>query len=230
MATLSSVADNVTDMLRRTGDTTLTAPIKAEVQNAIRHYSRRASWVIERRGSEITMVAGQEWYSLIDNTTGNGIEDSPTGTTPTSTDDTLEILSITYAKLELGAIDWPLSFVTYSNFERLLENNDVSGTPRYITHYAGQIGVWPRPGSAFTLYISVTAKPAVPSADADDSVWFQQYEELIENSTARRVAFKWLHDRELGGTFALVEKEQEDLLLAEGAVRSSTGRATQTLF
>lgn len=228
MVALSAVVDNVTDMLRRTGDTTLATPIKQEVQNAIRHYSRRNSWVIERRGSEITLVADQAWYSIIDNTTGNGIEASPAGTTPTATDDTLEVLSIIYAKLELGAIDWPMDLVTYRTFESLLENNNVSGTPRYITHFAGQIGVWPKPNVAFTLYLSITAKPAVPSADADESVWITQYRELIENSAARRTAFKWLQDPDLGKGFALAEAEQEQLLLAEGAVRTTTGRTTPT--
>ena len=227
MATLSDVASAVETMIQRSDQT---ANIKTAVKDAIRHYSRRNSWVIERRGAEIDLVASQTWYSTIDNTAGVGIESSPVGTAPTAADSLIGLLDIDYAKLEIGAIDWPLSIYSYRTFETLLENNSVSGTPRYITRRTGQIGFWPTPDRAFTCYLSGTFKPTVPSADADESVWFDQYQELIENSAARRMAFRWLQDTEMGGVFALAEKEQEDLLIAEGRTRRATGRITPTVI
>lgn len=226
MATLSDVATNVTGMIRRSD---LEAEAKAEIGNAIRHYSRRNSWVIERRGASITTVVGQTYYTTVDNTTGVGLESSPVGTTPTSTDSLKDIIDIVYAKLEIGAIDWPLTLVSYRRFETLLENTTVSGTPNYITHYAGQIGLWPAPDQAFTVYISAMFKPAVPTVDADESVWFDQYQELIENSAARRLGQKWMQDPEMAQLFSAAEQEQEHLLLAEGMRRQGVGRLTPTI-
>ena len=227
MATLSDVSTRVTGMLRRSD---LSSEASEEIGNAVRHYSRRASWVIERRGANISLVAGTTFYTQIDNTAGAGLESSPSGTTPTATDDLRDLISIVYAKLEIGAIDWPLDLVSYRTFETLLENNTVNGTPRYITHYAGQIGVWPTPDQVFTLYLSGMFKPAVPTSGTDESVWFDQYQELIENSAARRVASKWMQDQGATQLFALAEMEQESALLAEGARRQSTGKITPTVI
>ncbi len=228
MATLSTVRANVADMLR--GRTDLNSQIDAEIQNAIRHYSRRVNWINERRGGTITTVSGTTWYSSIDLTTGSGVESSPEGTTPDSTESVLDIIKVIYAKLEQGSIDWPLTRVSYNEFERLVEGNAVTGTPDYYTVFNGSFGLWPTPGSAFTVYVSAFWKPAVPTADGHESVWFTQHLELIENSAARRVAFKWTHDKDLGATFALLEREQEDLLFAEGAARMTTGRLKATVL
>lgn len=226
MTTLSTVRANVADMLR--GRTDLNSQIDAEIQNAIKHYNRKANWINERRGGEITTESGTTWYSEIDLTAGAGVEDSPSGTTPSATTNFKDLLKIIYAKLEQGSIDWPLRRVSYDEFERLVEGTTVTGTPSYYTTFAGSLGLWPTPGSVLTVYVSAFFKPAVPTSDGHESVWFDEHLELIENSAARRVAFKWLHDRELGATFALLEKEQEDLLFAEGAARTTTGRLKAT--
>ena len=205
MATLSTVRANVADLLR--GRTDLASQIDAEIQNTIRQYNRRVNWLTERRGGTVTTVAGTTWYSTIDLTTGKGFGDSTTGTTPTSTEDFKNIIKVIYAKLEQGAIDWPLTRVSYDEFERLVEGNAVQGTPDYYTTFAGEIGLWPTPGTVYSIYVSAFWKPIIPTTDSDESVWFDENLELIEMSTARRVAFKWLHDPELAGTFALGEKE-----------------------
>ncbi len=222
MATLSTVRANVADILR--GRTDLNSQIDAEIQNAIRHYNRRVNWINERRGGTITTVSGTTWYSQIDLTTGAGIEASPSGTTPSATAKIKELIKVIYAKLEQGSIDWPLTRVSYDEFERLVEGNAVTGTPDYYTTFAGSFGLWPTPGTVYTVYVSAFFKPSVPTAASHESVWFDEHLELIENSAARRVAFKWIHDKDLGATLALLEKEQEDLLLAEGAARTTTGR------
>lgn len=227
MATLSDLATSVQNMIQRSDQT---ANIKTEIGNAIRHYNRRVSWVVERRGGEIATVAGTTWYSQIDLTTGAGVESSPTGTTPTATESLTNLVEIIYAKLELGSTDWPLSLVSYREIETLLESNTSSGTPRYIAFFAGQIGAWPTPNAVNTIYLSGFFKPTVPTADAHESVWFDQYQELIENSAARRVAAKWLQDIEMAKVFREAEAEQEILLMAEGAARSTTGRLTATAF
>jgi len=228
MATLATVRANVADMLR--GRTDLNDQIDAEIQNAIRQYNRRVNWLTERRGGTIATVSGTTWYSTIDLTTSSGFGDATSGTTPTSTEDFKNVIKVIYAKLEQGAIDWPLTLVSYDEFERLVEGNSVSGTPDFYTTFAGQIGFWPTPGSVYSVYVSAFWKPILPTADSDESVWFDENLELIEVSAARRAAFKWLHDPELGGAFALAEKEQDDLLLAEGASRTTTGRLKPTLF
>jgi hypothetical protein len=228
MPTLSSVRASVADMLR--GRTDLNSQITVEIQNAIRHYSRRTSWLTERRGGIVTTVAGQTWYSTIDLTQGAGFGSATSGTTPTTTENFKNVIKVIYAKLEQGAIDWPLTQVTYDEFERLVEGNAVSGTPDYYTTFAGQIGFWPTPGFVYTAYISAFWRPIIPTLETDESVWFDENLELIENSAARRAAFKWLHDPELGGLYALAEKEQEDLLLAEGASRNTTGRTKPTVL
>lgn len=222
MATLTATATIVTGLLRRSD---LTAEAKTEIGNAIRHYSRRNTWVIEHRGGTITTSAGTNWYSTIDLTASghNAIDDGYTGTDPTSTTDLDQMLKMEFAKIEDGSVDWPLERVAYRPFERMLEGTAVQGTPSYITLHAGQIGLWPTPGSAFTVYISGMFKPLVPSSDTDESVWLDKYNELIELSAARRLASKHMQDTEAAEMYARLEAEQELLLVAENSARRTRG-------
>lgn len=229
MATLADVRSNVADMLR--GRTDLNDQIDAEIANAIRHYNRRTNWITERRGGTITTVAGQHWYSTIDLTTGHGVEDSPSGTTPTASASLTDLVKLIYAKVENGNLDWPLDLVSYRTWETLDEGVSTSATPRYIAHFAGKIGLWPAPANAGdTIYLSGFFKPTVPTSGNDESVWFAQYRELIENAAAGRAAAKWLHDMELAQTYRGLAAEQEALLWAEGTSRQTTGRLTPTMF
>jgi len=224
MATLSDVRSNVADMLR--GRTDLNSQITAEIGNAILHYSRRANWLTERRGGTIATVAGTTWYSSIDNSASAGFSDSASGTAPTATDSTKDIVSLIFAKLEQGTTDWPLTLVSYREFERLLENSSTQGTPSFITYAQGRIGLWPTPGAVYSCYISAFFKPTVPTGDTDESAFFDEWRELIELSAARRVASKWLQDEEMTRAFYAAEGEQEALLMAEGVARRTTGRLT----
>lgn len=226
MATLGATVTTVTDMIRRSD---LTTEAKEELQNAIRHYARRNTWLHEHRGGTVTASAGTAWYSTIDLTAGAGVDDGYSGTDPTSTTDLDQLLGIDYAKLVL-AVDWPLDLVNYRTFETLAENTTTSGTPRYITRYAGQIGLWPSPDSAYTVYISGKFKPVIPSGDSDESVWLDKYNELIECAAARRLAVKHLQDYEMAQGFAAEEREQEALLLAEGATRRTIGKLQPTVI
>jgi len=225
MATLADVTSNVTNMLRRTGDTGLATPIQQEVQNAVRHYSRMPSFVIERRQMNIATVASQTWYSLLDNSSSAGFGDSATGTAPSATDSTLDLLRPIFAKVEQGSVDWPMEFVPYNpDFANLEGGSSVSGIPSFWTFYAGRIGLFPTPSAVYTVYLSGFFKPAVPTDGTHESAWFDQQIELIEVAAAKRVALKWLHDFELGQTFSMLEKEQESVLLGEGAYRMGSGR------
>lgn len=225
MATMNDLASNVADMLRRPSDTNTIGQAKAEIRNAVDHYSRRATWVVEHRGGTIAATSGNQWYSTIDLTAGTDIEaGSPAATLRTSTDSLKKLLNITYAKIEQGTVDWPLEILPVRDFEHLSETSGISGTPRWITHHVGQVGLWPVPGAAYTVYISGYFKPTAPVNDADESVWFDEYRELIENAAARRVASKWLQDTEMAGVFAQEEGLQAGLLIAEGAAKRATGK------
>lgn len=230
MATLATVAANVTDLLRRPNDSDILAKAKLEIAHAVRHYNRRVSWLVEHRGGTITASNGTQWYSTIDLTAGADIEDAdePSGTLRTSTDSLQKMLAITYAKLEQGTVDWPLDVVTPRDFERLSETSGVTGTPRWITYHVGKVGLWPVPGATYTVYVSGFFKPGVPTSDSDESVWFDNYLELIENAAARRVAGRWLHDTELAQVFAMEEGVQERQLLAENAAKLATGKLRST--
>jgi len=225
MSTLADVTANVTNMLRRTGDTGLATPIQQEVQNAVRHYSRRPSFVIERRQMTIATVASQVWYSLLDNSSSAGFGDSATGTAPSATDSTLNLLKPIFAKVEQGAIDWPIEYVPYQpDFAALEAGAAITGIPSFWTFYAGRIGLYPTPAAVYTVYISGFFKPTVPTDGTHESAWFDQQIELIEVAAAKRVAMKWLHDTEMGMVFAQLEAEQESLLFAESAYRGTSGR------
>jgi hypothetical protein len=223
MATLADVRANVADMLR--GRTDLNSQIDIEIGNAIRHYSRRATWITDRRNGTIATVAGTEWYSTIDLSSSAGISDTSVGTLPSATADLVDMISMDYAKIEQGTTDWPLAVTSYRTFESLRENSNVRGTPRYISRYSGRIGLWPAPNAVYTVSISGNFKPIVPSSGTDESAFFDQHRELIDVATTVRMAQKWTHDAELVSLYAPLVVEQERLLTVEGNTRRGTGKA-----
>jgi len=222
MTTLATIQANVADMLR--GRTDLNSQILTEIGLAVAQYSRRATWITELRNGTIATVSGTTYYSTIDNSSSISYGTGLTGTAPTSTDSVSNMLELTFAKLTQGSTDWPLTRLPYKEFEAMLVNSSVSGTPDYITLYAGQIGLWPTPNAVFTLTLSGKFKPIVPSAATHESIFFDQHRELIELSVAKRMAQKWTHDPELVQLFSPLVMEQEQLLMAEGVSRRTTGR------
>lgn len=227
MTTLADIALTVATYLGRVNDTAtaiddLESEIKSEVKNAVRFYSRKPLHLTEFRGGELTTVASTTWYSTVDITAGDGDQDK----TGRSTLDVNSIIDIHYMRENPGAsgLNEPLSEVPYAHFERMFEGSTPQGQPEYFTRYAGQIGIWPTPSGAFTLYWSGIVKPVVPSADADTSVWFDQANELIEASAARRVCVKYLRDNERAQIFAAEEAAAYNVLQHEHISKSSTGR------
>lgn len=200
----------------------LEAEIKDEIGNAIRYYNRKPWHLTEVRGITLTTVANQTWYSSVDLTTGAGDQDL-TGRTAL---DTKEILNIQYARENPGSsgLNEPLCKISYQQFEAQQEGSTPTGPPTYWTYYAGQIGIWPTPDAAYTLYFSATVKPVVPTADADTSVWLDEQEELIAAAACKRIALKHLRDKDRSQDFALIEAEMLQGLESENLIKTSSGR------
>jgi hypothetical protein len=222
--TLATITANVVSQTLRSD---LEAEIKAEIKASIREFNRRPWYLTEVRGGTFATVAGTEFYNSVDFTAGASYGDSTDFTATTSAKD---VVSIRYAKIEDGSIDIPLDPVPYRDFEALREGSQTSGYPNIITLYAGQIGVWPIPTNALTIYISATVKGAVPSSDTDGSVWFEEAQELIEASAAKRLYAKYIKDTESALVHQEIERGQIRAILAEATRKMGTGRVRPTRF
>ncbi len=239
MTTLNDIALTVATQLGRvnasaTAITDLEAEIKAEIRNAVRFYNRKPMHFTEMRGGTLTTEAGVTWYSEVTAGTSARNDDNLVITVddmastldyaePLHTD---QIVKFHYMRENPGAsgLNEPLSQIPYANFERMFEGSAPQGQPQYFTRYAGEIGIWPTPAAAHTLYWSAIVKPGVPSADTDESVWFFHANELIEAAAARRVCSKYLRDHERAQYYAADEMAAFNALQGEHINKSSTGR------
>lgn len=224
--TLATSALKVAKFLGRvnadgTAITDLEDEIKGEIGEAIRFYNRKPYALTEFRGGELTTTSGTAWYSNVDLTNGAGDQDE-TGRTAV---DVKDILRITYMRENPSSgINDAMQRIDYYAFERLFEGNTPSSSPTYYTVYAGQIGVWPTPDDAYTLYFSAHVKPVVPTADDDTSVWLTEAEELILAAAAKRVCMFYLRDEERAAGFAAMEATAEAALQSEHVAKSASGK------
>ena len=205
-----------------TAITDLEAEIKEEIGATIRYYNRKPWHLTEFRGMVLTTAASQEWYSSVDLTSGDG-DQSNSGR---SSVDTKEILRIQYMRENPGSsgLNEPMLRLGYHDFEALFEGSTPSGPPTYYTFYAGQIGIWPTPDDAYTLYLSGLVKPVIPTADSDTSVWLDECEEMIVAGASKRVCLNYLRDQERAQEFAAVELAEASQLETEYTLKSSSGR------
>ena len=214
MTTFLDVRDRVADQLSRSD---LSAQIDREIQLAIIRYNRRVSWLHEVRAVTLTSVAAQAWYSSVDLSTGAGPQDVAGRTAV----DVSDIQAVRY--MRTADFD-DLKQVHYSDFERFFDTTGSAGRSTYFTLYAGQIGLWPVPAGVETFTLSVVCKPVVPSSATDESVWFDQAQELIENAAASAICRKFLSDGERAQAFKVFEDAAWDELLAESNKKAATGR------
>jgi hypothetical protein len=214
MTTLLDVRSRVADQLARAD---LNTQIDREIQLAIIRYNRRVSWLHEVRGASLTTVIGQTWYTSLDLSTGAGVQDV-TGLTAVSVQDVQKVDYIRDADYD------DLRQVHYSDFERFFDVTGNGGGPEYFTLYAGQIGLWPVPDAVETYALSVVVKPQVPSDSEDESVWFDQAQELIENAAAAAICRKFLQDGERAQAFQVYETAAWEDLVREGNQKMATGR------
>lgn len=196
--------------------------IKSQIGAAIREYNRRPWHLTELRGGTLTTAQGTTWYSTVD-ISAAGADQSVSGRTSL---DTKEILDIHYFRENPGAsgLNEPLSEVPYKKFEQMFEGSTPQGQPEYFTRYAGQIGIWPTPNAAHTLYFSGIVKPVIPTGDADTSVWLDEAEDLILANAGKRVCVNYLRDTDRGAEFAAMEKSELEPFESEHVRKSSTGR------
>lgn len=214
MTTLLDVRDRIADQLSRSD---LNAQIDREIQLAITRYNRRVTWLHEVRDVTLTGVAAQAWYSTVDVSTGAGPQDVAGRTAV----DVSDIQAVRY--MRTADFD-DLKQVSYADFERLFDTTGSSGRASYFTLHAGQIGIWPVPAGAEVFTLSVVCKPQVPSAASDESVWFDQAQELIENAAAGAICRKFLSDGERAQAFQAYESAAWDDLVREGNQKMATGR------
>jgi hypothetical protein len=214
MTTLLDVRNRIADQLSRSD---LSTQIDREIQLAIVRYNRRVSWLHEVRGATLTTVAGQRFYTAVDLSAGAGVQSVATRTSVSVQD----IQKIEYMR---QPDDEPLYQIRYSEFEERYDVTGSSGDPEYFALYAGQIGLWPTPSGVDTLTLSVVVKPIVPSAATDESVWFDQAQELIENAAASAICRKFLQDGERAQAFQVYETAAWEELVREGNQKMATGR------
>jgi hypothetical protein len=214
MTSFLDVRNRVADQLARSD---LSTQIDREIQLAIARYNRRVTWLHEVRAATLTSVAAQAWYSTVDVSTGAGPQDVAGRTT-------VEVADIQSVRYMRTADHDDLKQVRYSDFERFFDTTGSAGRATYFTLYAGQIGIWPVPDGVETFTLSVVCKPVIPALAADESIWFDQAQELIENAAAAAICRKFLSDGERAQAFQVYETAAWDELLAESNLKSATGR------
>jgi hypothetical protein len=214
MTTFLDVRDRVADQLARSD---LSTQIDREIQLAIIRYNKRVSWLHEVRSFTLTSGVGQAWYSSVDLSTGTGPQDV-TGRTAVDVSDIQTIHYVRDADFD------DLRHMAYMDFEKLFDTVSGGSSATYYTLYAGQIGLWPEPSAVETFQISALVKPVVPASAADESVWFDQAQELIENAAASAICRKFIQDGERAAAFKAFEDLAWEDLVAEGNKKMSTGR------
>ena len=214
MTTFLDVRTRVADQLARSD---LNTQIDREIQLAMARYNRRVSWLHEVREVSLTSVAAQAWYSSVDVSTGTGPQDT-TGRTAV---DVTDIQKIDYMR-DPNYDD--LRQVHYSDFEGFFDTTGAAGRPTYFTLYAGQIGIWPVPDGVTIYTLSAVVKPVIPSLATDESIWFDQAQELIENAAAAAICRKFIQDGERAQAFQVYETEAWNDLVREGNQKMATGK------
>ena len=214
MTTFLDVRTRVADQLARSD---LNTQIDREIQLAMARYNRRVSWLHEVREVSLTSVAAQAWYSSVDVSTGTGPQDV-TGRTAV---DVTDIQKISYMR-DPDYDD--LRQVHYSDFEGFFDTTGAAGRPTYFTLYAGQIGIWPVPDGVTIYTLSAVVKPVIPSLATDESIWFDQAQELIENAAAAAICRKFIQDGERAQAFQVYETEAWNDLVREGNQKMATGK------
>ena len=222
--TLATIAANVANQTLRSD---LSAEIRSEIKAAIREFNRKPWYLTEVRGGTFPTVANTEFYSSVDFTAGASYGSSTDFTSTTSAKD---IVKIRYAKIEDGSLDVRLDVVSNQEFETFREGAQSTGYPDRISLYAGQLGLWPVPSSALTVYISAVVKGAIPSSDSDGSVWFDEAQELIEAAAAKRLYAKYILDMEKALVHQEIERQQISALTGEAVRKMGTGRVRPTRF
>jgi len=194
--------------------------IKEQIAETIRFYNRQSYHLTEFRGAELTTVSGTTWYSSIDLTSGDGDQASAGRTTV----DVGQVVTLNYMRENPGSSGFndTMDRLSYLDFERMFEGSTPNGTPSYYTVYAGQIGIWPTPDAAYTLYFSAHIKPVVPTADDDTSVWFDEANEMIEAGALKRVCLKYLRDTQRAAEFAAIEDTAQRGLEREYTMKTSS--------
>lgn len=219
--TLSTMATTVAGELVRSD---LTTEIKAEIGNVVRVLNNEPFAFTELRDCELTTVADQTWYTTIDASAGTGPH---TGGGSTSVQD---ISGIDWMKISDSGQNWQVEQIGFREFEARREGVSTSTIPSDFVLYAGQIGFWPTPAGAHTVYISARIKPAVPTGDSDESIWFERAGELVREMAAERVLRKHIRDPQAAIARARGAAEIMSALRLESALQRSTGRTTPTRF
>ena len=214
MTTFLDVRTRIADQLARSD---LNTQIDREIQLAMARYNRRVSWLHEVREVSLTSVAAQAWYSSVDVSTGTGPQDT-TGRTAV---DVADIQKIDYMR-DPNCDD--LRQVHYSAFVWFFDTSGAAGRPTYVTLYAGQIGIWPVPDGVTIYTLSAVVKPVIPSLATDESIWFDQAQELIENAAAAAICRKFIQDGERAQAFQVYETEAWNDLVREGNQKMATGK------
>jgi hypothetical protein len=214
MTTLLDVRNRVADQLARSD---LNTQIDIEIQLAIARYNRRATWLHEVRSFTLTSVIDQAWYATVDLSTGTGLQDV-TGRTAVSVADIQTIHYMRDADFD------DLRAMAYMEFEKLFDTVSGGSRATYYSLYAGQIGLWPVPATVADFTISAMVKPLVPVLATDESIWFDQAQELIENAAAGAICRKFIQDGDRAQAFQVYEAAAWEDVVSEGNKKMATGR------
>ena len=212
---LGEITARVADMLARSD---LDTQITAEIGLAVTKYRRRMGHLTELRDGTITTVADQAWYTTVDLTAADGLQDVSSRTAAPVSD------IVRFQYVSLGSGNAPFVEIGYPEIKRLQDGTSSGGEPFQYARHAGAIGFWAVPSAAYTVYFSAHVRPPIPSSAGDTSVFFDEAQELIEYAAASQTAEKFTQDSERADRFRHLERDAWSHIVSEGSAKMATGR------
>lgn len=121
--------------------------------------------------------------------------------------------------------------ISVQDFEMLTDNSASTGEPYAYSYFNMGFGLYPIPGSVYTIRpIGHVMKDAPAADDEAGNVWMTEAYQLIRARAAAEVALKKTRDYEYAQAMAIAMDSELDRLHRETSKRKATGHIRATSF
>lgn len=202
MATYSQAVDFVILQLQSRTETSLTANVQLDIQNAIKHYETTRFWFNEARASfTVSSTLYYPWSTVAADMVG------------------LDQMTVTVNGNVYEVEERPYSYINAID----LNPTTTKGYPQYFAKQAQQFRIYPLPDTVYQVDIDYQKKLTTLSNTADTNAWTTDAFELI---TARAVATTAMRLRDFDTAMAYQKWEGIALarLLSQTEQFGTTGR------
>lgn len=197
------------EMINRIGDESLrpdmTDQIKLCIQDAIAHYEVERFWFNQFRDRTFPTVAGQEFYGEADHT------------------DIPNVLEFDAVTLTVGTTRWPLAKAGYVQLEDWNADASSRGQPSHYAYWGQQIRLYPVPDNSYQIRLSGLFRLPTLAADADETAWTKEAEELVRHRAKCLLYSQYLRDDANAARAAALEAAAHERLCTTAARRLAAG-------